>query len=110
MIPLSINPAQSLRRWAAILGICLVLASVSLTGLYIWSLTRKVAQLEARATTAEATGAADQAWRKGHVVLTKNKEETNHATEEVLERNQDWSERPVPSDVADRVRKRTDSP
>ena len=109
MIPLSTDPIKSARRWAAVCGILLGLVIIAGTGLYIWGMQRKVEKLEAANTIAVATGAADEAWRQGHITYTKDREEAKNATEQVLERNRDWADQPVPSDVADRLRKHPDA-
>lgn len=109
MIPLSTDPLKSAKRWAALIGIALGLIVITCASLYVWGLKRKVDRLEEQTTTAVATGAADEAWRQGHITYTKDREEAKDATEQVLERNRDWSDEPVPSDVADRLRKHPDA-
>lgn len=108
MIPTSVNPMKSLRRWAIGVGVALGLLVVTCTGLYIWGMQRRVAKLEQVSVAAEANDAADNTWREGHITYTKDREEAKSATDEALARNRSWADEPVPSDVADRLRKHTD--
>ena len=109
MIPISINPLEFVKKYAVACGIALVLVVATCFGLYVWNLQRKAEQLSTANTTAVATGAADETWRRGHITYTRDREEANNATEQVLDRNPDWANQPLPNDVADRLRKHPDA-
>lgn len=109
MIPLSTDPIKSLKRWAAVIGLGLLLVVAGCSFLYVWGLQRKVERLEAAQTTAVADVAAAETHRVGTATVTKQREEAKDATQEVLDRNPTYRDGAVPSDVADRLRKRPDS-
>lgn len=109
MIPLSTDPLKNLKRYAMLFGFAIMLAVVTLTSLYVWGLKRKVEKLEEQSTTAIADRNASDAWRRGAIVVSKDREEATRAADEVLDRNRDWADEPVPSDVADLLRNRKDA-
>ena len=105
MVPLSTDPTRSLKRWAALIGFALGLFVLTCTGLYMYGQHRKIERLEAKSAAAVANEAAAEAYSKGTRIIIEQREEAKDATDQVLNRNPDYRDAPVPGDVADRMRK-----
>lgn len=109
MVPLSTDPLKSAKRYATLLGSALVLVTAVCFGLYVWNLQRKVETLEASQVTAKADVAAAETHRVGVEVVHRHETAIKEATNDALNRNPEYRDGVVPSDVADILRKRPDS-
>lgn len=109
MIPLSTNPLKSAKRYAMLVGIALCLAVLACTVAYVHTLKGKVEELQEDRAAAVADAAASDTYRRGLITHTTDRDRAKEATDDALDRNKDWADRPVPNDVAERLRNPKDA-
>jgi ABC-type siderophore export system fused ATPase/permease subunit len=96
----------AVKAYAALAVVLAIAAGV----LYVQHLHRKIDKLEQSNTALSADVSAHGAYVSGSKELDRAYRTAKEETREALEANREWADMPVPDAVADRLRKRTDSP
>lgn len=94
------------KAYAALALVLMVLASLW----YVNHLHSRIEKLEQENTELSADSNAHETYAAGSRELDREYRTTKEETREVLEANREWADQPVPSDVSDRLRNRTESP